>query len=289
MLKWLGHIIPGERIMAALATLAQRFSSPERRATHAPPASSTYAASSHDALFRRALDPVTRQRVINAFLTNPSLLHWSAGAAATLVDAGYEKTWLQGELVVPYQADCKEILIVLAGALEASWVSASGARVIGEYIQPDSVINIIPALDRKGSLCDLYARGTVRLYHIPREAMLDLFEQQPALMRGFFELICSRNRELNKRFRFSRLADFSARVAERLLSLAERYGNPVDSGVEIGLKLSQDDLAALLGVSRQSINKELRAFADRGWIEIRYGQITIVDSAALLMVREACE
>ncbi len=275
--------------MAALATPAQRFSSPERRATHAPPASSSYAASSHDALLRRALDPVTRQRVINAFLTNPSLLHWSAGAAATLVDAGYEKTWLQGELVVPYQADCKEILIVLAGALEASWVSASGARVIGEYIQPDSVINIIPALDRKGSLCDLYARGTVRLYHIPREAMLDLFEQQPALMRGFFELICSRNRELNKRFRFSRLADFSARVAERLLSLAERYGNAVDSGVQIGLKLSQDDLAALLGVSRQSINKELRAFAERGWIEIRYGQITIVDGAALLTVREACE
>lgn len=270
--------------MAAIATLAQRFATPERRAAQAPPVYST-----HDALFRRTLDPLTRQRVISAFLTNPSLQHWSAGAAATLVDAGYEKTWLHGELVVPYQADCKEILIVLAGALEASWVSASGARVIGEYIQPDSVINIIPALDRKGSLCDMYARGTVRLYHIPREVMLDLFEQQPALMRGFFELICSRNRELNNRFRFSRLADFSARVAERLLNLAERYGNPVDAGVEIGLKLSQDDLAALLGVSRQSINKELRAFADRGWIEIRYGQITIVDSAALLMVREACE
>lgn len=285
--------------MAAIARLAERFATPERRAALAPPvpptsstsstSSTSFGWSSHDAMSRRTLDPLTRQRVITAFLTNPSLQHWSAGAAATLVDAGYEKTWLHGELVVPYQADCKEILIVLAGALEASWVSASGARVIGEYIQPDSVINIIPALDRKGSLCDMYARGTVRLYHIPREVMLDLFERQPALMRGFFELICSRNRELNDRFRFSRLADFSARVAERLLSLAERYGNAVDAGVEIGLKLSQDDLAALLGVSRQSINKELRAFADRGWIEIRYGQITIVDSAALLMVREACE
>ena len=282
--------------MAAIARLAERFATPERRAALAPPvppttptSSTSFGWSSHDAMSRRTLDPLTRQRVITAFLTNPSLQHWSEGAAATLVDAGYEKTWLHGELVVPYQADCKEILIVLAGALEASWVSASGARVIGEYIQPDSVINIIPALDRKGSLCDMYARGTVRLYHIPREVMLDLFERQPALMRGFFELICSRNRELNDRFRFSRLADFSARVAERLLSLAERYGNAVDAGVEIGLKLSQDDLAALLGVSRQSINKELRAFADRGWIEIRYGQITIVDSAALLMVREACE
>jgi CRP/FNR family transcriptional regulator, cyclic AMP receptor protein len=217
------------------------------------------------------------------------LRNGSADAAALLVDAGYEKTWLHGELVLPYQADCKEIHIVLAGALEASWISASGARVIGEYIQPDTVINIIPALDQKGSLCDMFARGTTRLLHIPRQVMLDLFEQQPALMRGFFELICSRNRTLSDQFRFSRLADFRARVAERLLSLADRYGNPVKGGVEIGLKLSQDDLAALLGVSRQSINKELRAFADRGWIEIRYGQVTILDSAALLMVREANE
>jgi hypothetical protein len=49
---------------------------------------------------------------------------------------------MHGELVLPYQAPCKEIHIVLAGALEAGWVSASGARVIGEYIQPDTVINI---------------------------------------------------------------------------------------------------------------------------------------------------
>ncbi|WP_322015585.1 Crp/Fnr family transcriptional regulator [Paraburkholderia sp. J12] len=267
--------------MSATATPPTRTFAAERRAGYAYP--------SHDALLRRALDPLTRQRVIKAFLKHPCLSNWSADAAATLVDAGYEKTWLHGELVLPYQAECKEIHIVLAGALEAGWVSASGARVIGEYIQPDTVINIIPALDQKGSLCDMYAHGTTQLFHIPRAAMLELFERQPALMRGFFELICSRNRELNDRFRFSRLADFRARVAERLLSLADRYGNPVEAGVEIGLKLSQDDLAALLGVSRQSINKELRAFADCGWIEIRYGQVTILDSAALLMVREASE
>ncbi|WP_433704686.1 Crp/Fnr family transcriptional regulator [Paraburkholderia sacchari] len=270
--------------MAATASLSEWFAPAERATSYTIPANA-----SHEAFFRRALDPVTRQRAIAAFLANPCLRNGSAEAAARLVDAGHEKTWLHGELVLPYQADCNEIHIVLAGALEASWINASGARVIGEYIQPGTVVNIIPALDRQGSLCDLYARGTTRLFHIPRAAMLDLFERQPALMRGFFELICSRNRELNERFRFSRLADFSARVAERLLSLADRYGNAVDAGVEIGLKLSQDDLAALLGVSRQSINKELRAFADRGWIEIRYGQITIVDSAALLRVREANE
>jgi CRP/FNR family transcriptional regulator, cyclic AMP receptor protein len=267
--------------MSATAISPARPPGVERRAGAAWP--------SHDLLFRRPLDALTKQRVIKAFLTNPCLRDWSADAAAMLVDAGYEKTWLHGELVLPYQAPCKEIHIVLAGALEAGWVSASGARVIGEYIQPDTVINIIPALDQKGSLCDMYAHGTTQIFHIPREAMLDVFERHPALMRGFFELICSRNRELNDRFRFSRLADFRARVAERLLNLAERYGNPVAAGVQIGLKLSQDDLAALLGVSRQSINKELRAFADHAWIEIRYGQITILDSAALLMVREANE
>lgn len=250
---------------------------------------STGAAAFHGTAPRRRLDELTRRRVTRAFLVNPQLRNMPLEAVEALIESGYEKTWLHGELLLQYAQPCTEILILLGGAIEASWVSPSGARLIGEYIPPNEVINIIPALDGQGSLIDLRAHGTTTAFHISREVLLNLLERSPALLRGFFGLICARSREQFNRTRISWLADFRGKLARRLLNLAESYGKPVEGGIEIGLKLSQDDLASLLGVSRQSINKELRNFSDHGWIGIRYSQLTIFDLDALSLVCEASE
>jgi CRP/FNR family transcriptional regulator, cyclic AMP receptor protein len=238
---------------------------------------------------RRRLDELTRRRVVRAFLANPQLSNVPLEVVETLVEAGYEKTWLHGELLLQFAEPCSEILVILGGAIEASWVSPSGARLIGEYIPPNEVINIIPALDGKGSLIDMRAHGTTTVFHVPREVMLNLLEHSPALLRGFFGLICLRAREQYNRTRVSSFADFRSKLARRLLKLAELYGKPVEGGVEIGLKLSQDDLASLIGVSRQSINKELRNFSDHGWIGMRYSQLTIFDHDALNLLCAASE
>jgi CRP/FNR family transcriptional regulator, cyclic AMP receptor protein len=274
--------VQGERAMRQAVTIEPGG----LRASPAPTGHARYPAAVPP---RRAIDMLARRRAVRAFLTNPLLQNVPVEAVEQLVDTGYEKTWLHGELLLQYQEDCAEIHIVLAGALEASWISASGARVIAEYIQPNEVINIIPALDGRGSLMDMRAHGTTTVFHIPRAAMLEMFTRVPELMRGFFQLICSRSRAQHREFRFARLADFRTKIAERLLSLADRYGRQVDNGVEIALKLSQDDLASLLGVSRQSINKELRNFADHGWIVIRYGQLTILDRESLAAFRATSE
>ncbi|GHT96483.1 hypothetical protein AGMMS49545_21560 [Betaproteobacteria bacterium] len=71
------------------------------------------------------------------------------------------------------------------------------------------------------------------------------------------------------------------RLIDTLLYLAASYGEADAMGVRINIRLSQNDLAAMLALSRQSINKELSRLADEGVITKSYGAITITDMAGL--------
>ena len=80
------------------------------------------------------------------------------------------------------------------------------------------------------------------------------------------------------------------RLAKRLLNLAELYGEDQDDGgVLIGLNLPQQELARMMGTSRESVNKQLQIWRAEGWIELARGRVTIHDHDALQDVLEAAE
>jgi CRP-like cAMP-binding protein len=66
-----------------------------------------------------------------------------------------------------------------------------------------------------------------------------------------------------------------------LLMLVDQHGRGSQSGIEIDLKLSQDEFADMLGVTRQSLNRELKNLEKQGLISIAYSRITLVDMPAL--------
>ena len=73
----------------------------------------------------------------------------------------------------------------------------------------------------------------------------------------------------------------AARLGKRLLELAQVYGVEREEGRLIDLPLPQDDLANMLGATRQSVSKQLKAWEQRGWIALRYRHVAIRDSGAL--------
>lgn len=70
-------------------------------------------------------------------------------------------------------------------------------------------------------------------------------------------------------------------MAKRLLELGAVYGEPVENGTRIGLRLPQELLAGMLATSRQSINKELKIWEARGWIAVKYNTIVLSQPEAL--------
>ncbi|KPD16534.1 hypothetical protein ADM96_25555 [Burkholderia sp. ST111] len=235
----------------------------------------------------RSLDVSVRAAIHAAFTANPCLKSWPAHAIDALCDAGQLRTWTNGELIFARDEACDDIQVVLSGAIEMSWTNSAGVRAVAVYMWPNEVINFIPVMDRRGSMHDQRAHGSTTLFHIPGNALFELFAREPALLRNVLDLICLRSRALHSRMGKTALAGFRARLADQLLGLAEWHGKKTERGVELTIKLSQEDLAALLAASRQSINKELRWLVQQGIVDVRYSRITVIDMDALREVSDA--
>lgn len=70
-------------------------------------------------------------------------------------------------------------------------------------------------------------------------------------------------------------------MARLLLTLADQHGRTIQAGIELALKLSQDDLADMLGVARQSLNRVLKELQKQQLIDIAYSSITLRDIMSL--------
>jgi CRP/FNR family transcriptional regulator/CRP/FNR family cyclic AMP-dependent transcriptional regulator len=76
--------------------------------------------------------------------------------------------------------------------------------------------------------------------------------------------------------------DLPGRLAHKLLQLADRHGEPVEGGIRIGVRVPQGELAAMVGSTRENVNRALgRRFVTSGAVSVDRGTITILDAAAL--------
>ena len=105
--------------------------------------------------------------------------------------------------------------------------------------------------------------------------------QCPRLALNFMRVLSHRVRYNTRQMDSLATLDVSKRLARKLLELGQNYGRPTPDGVRIPMTLTQTHLASLIGATRESANKSLRVFRQRGWIQMQPGQILILDPDAL--------
>lgn len=234
----------------------------------------------------RELAAAQRNIIWTAFRNNAGLRDWSDDVLGTLIEAGHLRTYPDGTLIYRAGEACPDIHVILSGVLEWEWSSPDGGRAVEDFIPPGEVANFLAVLTGETSIHHQRARGLTRLFHIPADALNRQLARDPTLSTSLLHLIAGRARALHDRLGRHGLTPFRARLAHQLLRLAKRYGVPEGEGVALRIRLSQEDLAALLMASRQYLNREFRWFLDRSLVRIRYGRITLLDLAALQAISE---
>ncbi|VVE12495.1 Crp/Fnr family transcriptional regulator [Pandoraea anhela] len=237
----------------------------------------------------RDLSAQQRRIVWTAFRNNAALQTWSDEVLGALIDAGHLQTYPDGALIYAAGDPCPDIHVILSGVLEWEWTSPDGGRAVEDFIPPGEVANFIAVLTGETSVHHQRARGLTRLFHIPARALNAQFSRDPTLTASLLRLIAARARGLHDRLGRHSLAPFRARLAYQLLALARRYGVPEAQGVTLSLRLSQEDLAALLMASRQYLNREFRWFLERQLVRVHYGRITLLDMQTLQAISEGRE
>jgi CRP/FNR family cyclic AMP-dependent transcriptional regulator len=137
-------------------------------------------------------------------------------------------------------------------------------------------------LDGEPRSATISALERCELLVIHRDDFFRHLEKSPRVAIKLLAVLARRLRRLSERVEDATFLEVPGRLAKQLLRLAEKYGRSIGSGaVRIELKLSQQELGDLVGVTRESINKQLRVWVAEDLIEHQDGRLVLLRVDAL--------
>jgi CRP/FNR family transcriptional regulator, cyclic AMP receptor protein len=170
---------------------------------------------------------------------------------------------------------------VLHGRVHLTVVAADGRELLAAIFGPGSWFGEISLLDGRQRFYCARAVGETEVLVVPRRPLLAFLDAEPRVYRHIAILLCQRLRDAFAYVEEAMFLPLSTRLVRRLLGLAEEYGVTTPRGTRLALRLPQEELGRMLGASRQSVSKELKALEARGWIDVAYGTVVIRDRDAL--------
>ncbi len=211
--------------------------------------------------------------------------HWFANLQpplkSAIVDAAQRRRYLDGDRLHAREDAPTGWYGILTGAVRVSNATTSGSELTLTYLEPGAWFGELSMIDGLPRSHDGIAVGHTEVLMVQRDAFLRLCAEFPALPMALLRLLSARIRIMFGAIEDLNFLPLEARLAKQLINLAQTYGTMGEDGIEIGLRLPQEDLAQLLGASRQRVNQELKLLERQGWVRARYGQLVVRDLEAL--------
>jgi CRP-like cAMP-binding protein len=173
---------------------------------------------------------------------------------------------------------------VIAGTVKISISSPDGRNAILNLVGSGETFGEMSVLDGQTRSADATANTNCEIYVIDRRDFLPFMRNQPALSMKFIELLCERLRRTSDQVEQVILQDLPGRLASALLGLVERRKLEPESQT---IFITQQEISEMVGMTRESINKQLRAWAARDWVRLEHGVIVVLKAEPLQMLVDA--
>jgi CRP-like cAMP-binding protein len=168
------------------------------------------------------------------------------------------------------------MMAVITGRVKISICSPDDKEIILNRIGPGGFFGEIALIDGKGHSADATAIGECRLLFIARSDFIPLLRRDPRLTLQLLMVLCQKLRDTSDMAETVRLLPIPVRLARFLLKMAEDGGLETPAGLQVNLKLSQREIGDLIGATRESVNKQLRAWQEQGMIKMEIGPTTLI-------------
>lgn len=190
-----------------------------------------------------------------------------------------QRSFRGGEIVFSQGDPGDALYAVVNGKIRISAGTADGREISLNIMEPGDTFGEIALLDGGTRTATATASLPSELVSIRRDHFTGLLEREPRVALELLRLCGERLRWTSGLAEDAALLDASARLAKRLLSLGLLHGQRTPTGLT--LRISQEDLATFLGVSRQVVNQYLQGWKARGWVDLGRGSVTVRDEQAL--------
>ncbi|OFE18777.1 Crp/Fnr family transcriptional regulator [Humibacillus sp. DSM 29435] len=194
---------------------------------------------------------------------------------------------LQGEMarlhmergdVLFHEGDPGDTLYVIAeGKIKLGRTSPDGRENLVAILGPGEMFGELSLFDPGPRTMTATAVAEAQLLVLRNESLMAVLTGRPGVATALLAALAQRLRRTNEHLADLVFTDVPGRVAKALLDLSERFGRPVEGGLMVSHDLTQEELAQLVGASRETVNKALADFATRGWLRLEARAVLLQD------------
>lgn len=193
----------------------------------------------------------------------------------TLAAVVRKRTFRQGEVIFHRDDPGQVLYVIKEGKVKISLISPDGQEIALVVFGKGEYFGELALLDGRPRSADAIALQRVECLALQRSDFHNAIMKYPKIAIQVMEVLCERLRRTDQQVEDLIFLDVYGRVAKKLLELADSHGVKVVQGIQIDMRLTQQELASMVGASRESINKVLGYFTDKGYISVDKHRITI--------------
>ncbi len=179
---------------------------------------------------------------------------------ARLAATGATRNLVRGDVLFEEASEPDALYIVLSGRVAIAQRSVDGRESVMALMEGGDLLGEMGLLDGLPRSAEARALESSSVFEIPYGPVRQLFEDQPALLWGVVRMLSGRLRTTDEALADSVFLDVTGRTAKRLLELAGERD-------EFVLPVTQEELAGMVGASRERVNKAIASFIRLGWLE----------------------
>jgi CRP-like cAMP-binding protein len=219
---------------------------------------------------------------VDEVLAQSGLFQGLSAEAAEPTASGLETVSLpRGRVVFNEGEPGDSLYVVLSGKIKLSRRSPDGRENVLAVMGPSDQFGELSVFDPGPRTATATAVTDVRLAKMPQQMLRPWIEAHPEVGERLLQVLARRLRRTNDSVADLIFTDVPGRVAKALLQMADRFGSRENDGLRVKHDLTQEELAQLVGASRETVNKALADFVHRGWIQLQGKSVVVLDEDRL--------
>ncbi len=188
----------------------------------------------------------------------------------------------RGESVFTEGEQGDTLFIVITGKIKIGRRAADGRENMLSVMGPSDMFGELSLFDPGPRTATASVLTDARLASLAHTSLRPWISDRPEIAEQLLRVLARRLRRTNDALADLIFTDVPGRVAKALLDLSERFGSEDGEGLRVHHDLTQEELAQLVGASRETVNKALADFSSRGWMRVDSRAVTILDRDRLV-------
>jgi CRP/FNR family transcriptional regulator, cyclic AMP receptor protein len=214
--------------------------------------------------------------VDDALMQSPLFASLDAEAAAALRASMTEQATPRGTVIFAEGQIGDNMYVIVEGKIKLGHASPDGRESLMAVLGPGEIFGELSVFDPGPRAASATALTDARVLALSNTALRSWLAGRPEVAEALLAALARRLRRNNETLGDLVFSDVPGRVAKALLDLADKFGEITPDGLLVKHDLTQEELAQLVGASRETVNKALADFAQRGWLRVDQREVLVL-------------